>query len=154
MIGEQDLPQRNDHEEYEILMMGYIDGELAPSLQDRFKTHMQDCTQCAQELVRYQELTQVAHSIRLREPQDVELERFWENIYNRMERHSAWGLIAAGVSLPVVALVLAVIQTDLLAWWLKAGIGAVAVGFLLLFISVLRERMRTMPYDRYRGVKR
>ena len=46
------------------------------------------------------------------------------------------------------------IRTDLLPWYLKLGIGALASGFIVLFISVLRLRIRTLPFDRYREVQR
>lgn len=154
MIGAQDLPQRRDHEEFELLMMGHLDDELSPDLEQRFQEHLESCADCARELVRYRELAEVAQAIRLREPQDHELERFWQVLYNRMERRSGWILILVGVILLTAFLVYEIAITDLLHWWIKIGVASLAIGFLILFVSVFRARQRTLPYDPYRRVQR
>ncbi len=142
------------HEEFEILMMGALDGELSQGEQASLQSHLQGCASCSQKLAQYRHLVDLTDSLRLEEPQDYELDRFWNTLYNRMERRSAWWFLVIGVVGVTSALMFEVFRTDLLAWWLKAGLGLVATGFLLLFVSVLRVRLRTLPYDRYREVHR
>ncbi len=156
MSDQEDLPAlgSEQHETFEILMMGYLDGELTEPDHEVFRAHLESCAQCSRELVHYRRLTDIASSVKLREPQDHELDRFWQVLYNRMERRSSWLFLVAGVVLVTSFIVAEVARTHLLAWWLKLGIGAIALGFLLLFINVLRARLKTMPYDRYREVQR
>jgi anti-sigma factor RsiW len=156
MSNEPDLPAApgDSHETFEILMMGYLDGELVDTDHERFHSHLQSCARCSVEIVRYRRINDLASALRPREPQDYELERFWKVLYNRMERRGAWLLLAAGVLVLTSLLVVEVVLTPLLSSWVKLGIGALAVGFVLLFLNVLRARLRTLPYDRYREIQR
>ena len=52
MIDNRDMDKQKDNcETYQILMMGYIDGELDPDQERRFKEHAYQCPKCAEELV-------------------------------------------------------------------------------------------------------
>ena len=35
--------------------------------------------------------------VKLKEPSDVELQRYWSSVYNRLERGLAWILVSAGM---------------------------------------------------------
>ena len=141
-------------EEFQILMMGYLDGELDDPERKRFLAFIEENEAGRLELARYRHLVDVANSLRLREPQDDEADRYWGGIYNRMERRGGWMLVVLGVLFLTGALVFQVSMTVMLPWYLKVGIAALATGFVVLFLSVLRLRIRTLPYDRYREVKR
>ena len=153
MTGDQP-PAREEHERFEILMMGFLDGELTAEDERRFQVHMETCESCKRELGRYRELTRLASSVQLREPQDDELDKFWQGLYNRMERGSGWTLLMVGVVLATIALVIEVFRTEFLSWWIKGAVAALALGFVVLFLSVLRARLRAMPFDRYREIHR
>ena len=144
----------DQHEHYQILMMGFIDDELTETDQTKFRQHLDSCAECNRELVEYRHLADTANAVRLREPQDHELDRFWASLYNRMERSTGWVLVLLGVVLITAIIVVEIAKTDWLAWWLKVGVAAVVIGLALLFLNVLRERIRTLPFDRYRKVHR
>ena len=154
MSREQDLPVPATCEQHRILMMGHLDRELTTEQELQLQSHLRDCAACSVELVRFQKLEDLAHAVQLREPQDYEWERFQRVLYNRMERRTGLWLLAGGMVLGVCAVVVEVARSDALSPWLKAAIAAMGAGFLLLFLNVLRGRLRTLPYDRYREVQR
>jgi len=139
---------------YKPLMMGYVDDELEPEQREEFVCHMRECEPCAAETIEFQRLAAITDGLKLKEPTDVEIERFWTSIYNRLERSSGWVLFGFGVLLLGgygMFRFLAAERIDV-AW--RIGGGSLALGATLLFTSVLRHRLRTLRFDRYRGVKR
>jgi anti-sigma factor RsiW len=154
MSVQPDAPPPTGHEQFQILMMGSLDGELPPEEEARFRDHLGSCPECARDLVKYRRLADLAAQARRREPQDFELDRFWNSLYGRMERRSGWVLLAGGVLLLTGALVYEIVRVPWISWWLKAGVLALAAGFLVLFLHALRARLRVLPLDPYREVRR
>ena len=90
----------------------------------------------------------------LKEPKDHEWERFQRQVISRLEHRLSWGLIASGGLLVLGLGLYAVFSRSALSLPMKSGLGALLTGFVLLFLHVLRGRIRTLPYDRYREVQR
>ena len=146
--------ESGQHEEYEILLTGYVDGELNEEDRRRVEEHLHGCSTCTAELAGFRRLNDLVSHIKIREPQDPEIDRFWRALYNRMEWRGGWLLLLVGSFTVTAAVVVAVLTSSMLHWSLKAGLVAMAAGLLLLFLSVLRLRLRTLPFDRYREVHR
>ncbi|MFO0982591.1 MAG: zf-HC2 domain-containing protein [Planctomycetota bacterium] len=144
----------SEHEQYQILMMGFLDNELPADDARRFREHAYQCAECAAELVKYQKLAALASAIKLKEPADYEWDRFWNRLYNRMERMGGWVLLCAGVVLLIGYVLYELLTEPAVHMLLKAGMLCGGVGLALLFISVVRARLRTARYDKYAGVKR
>src|SRR5262249_54965754 len=49
----------DEHEQYQILMMGFLDEELSPEDERRFKEHAYGCAACGVELTKYQRLADI-----------------------------------------------------------------------------------------------
>ncbi len=153
-------PERPDsggadiHQEFQILMMGSLDGELEPEQERRLKDHVSACAACARELAQYQRLQTIAREVRLREPADHEWIRFRQRLYNRLERCTAWLLIVLGGALVAGGSMYSVLRTTLLPPLVRAGIAVAAAGLLWLFLHVVRERRATRSFDRYREIRR
>ena len=146
-------PPTDEHEAFQILMMGSLDGEISDDDDARLREHLAQCPSCSEELVRYRRLADVAAAARLREPQDHEWQRFDRQLYNRMERKAAWTLLSLG-AIAMAVLAAAALYASTMHWGLKLGIGSAAGGLLLLFLNVLRARLKAMRFDRYREVRR
>ena len=89
---------------------------------------------------------------------EVYWEDYWSHIYNRLERGISWIFISIG----------AILVLSFAAWqWishlfadtqmhpvLKVGILTLAIGILILFISIFREKIMVRKVDKYRKVER
>ena len=140
-------------ERYHQLMMASLDGEIAEGDKGELEEHVRGCSDCAREMEGFRRLTTRMHDLKLVEPSDREWERFWSTLYNRLERKVAWGLLVLGMSLTVGFLCLEFFQAEM-PLVLKVGVSLMTVGGALLFLSVLRGRLRIMKVDRYREIER
>jgi len=130
-----------------------VDGELAPDQQKRLEEHLAGCEACRRELAETKALKEELDMIRFTEPTDAELERYWSNVYNRLERGIAWVLLSVGAIVLLCyggfKLVESIITDPKLQWWLKAGVLAAVFGAAILFVSLLRERLAVRKADQY-----
>ncbi|GAB4236260.1 MAG: hypothetical protein Kow00109_09750 [Acidobacteriota bacterium] len=141
-------------EEIEVLLSGYLDGELTQQQSQRVELHLAECERCRQVLEELQEARRAAASLVLPEPAEREWKQMEATILERRTRRLGWLilLVWAVVTLAYGLFHVAVSPTEpLLA---KILVFAFFLGMGLLFFSVLSERIRTRKTDRYRGVEK
>jgi anti-sigma factor RsiW len=135
------------------MITGYLDGELSPQEQDRFEEHLASCPSCAEELAQTRRLKEELAAMEFREPTDAELERYWRSVYNRLERGIGWILFSIGAILLLCyggfKLIEEVVRDPQVATILKVGVVALLFGAVVLFVSLLRERLAVSRADRY-----
>jgi hypothetical protein len=140
------------------LMMAYLDNELNETDRRRFEEHLASCTHCAHEMEEFKRLKEITDGIALAEPEDGVWERYWGNVYNRMERGVGWIIFSvAAILLLVYGGFMAIerlIEDPTIGILLKAGLLALLGGLAILFVSVLRERIYFWSRDRYKDVRR
>ncbi|MHC4714682.1 MAG: anti-sigma factor family protein [Planctomycetota bacterium] len=143
---------------WELLMMKKLDGEITAQEDARLGEHLAACEKCAGRFEEYSKLVAATAEVEMRDVSDEQWDRYWNGVYNRLERGTAWVLVSLGA---VVAFtyagfraIIALIQDPDMAFWAKAGVLALAAGLALLFVSVLRERLTLRRFDRYREIKR
>lgn len=146
-------------EDFKPLMMGYLDGELEDRRRDRFEQHLRDCEDCRRELKQFRRMMEELNMVEFREPSDAELERYWSGIYNRLERGVAWIFFSLGAIILLAyggfKLVEEIIKDPEIALLLKIGVLALIFGGVVLFVSLVRERLALLKTDKYsREVKR
>lgn len=146
-------------DEFKGAMMGYLDGELDAEQRARLESHLDACEACARELAELSNLKEELADMKLREPSDAELERYWRSLYNRLERGVGWILFSAGAVILLCyggfKLVEEVVRDPTIALLVKAGLVALVFGVVILFVSLLRERLSLLKRDKYsREVKR
>ena len=85
-------------------------------------------------------------------------DEYWENVYNRIERGLGWILFSLGA-----IILLSYGAYELLKEFFlnpkeplieKVGLGLLIVGFIVVFVSVLREKLMVRKIDKYRRIKR
>lgn len=133
----------------QVLLMGYLDGELDAALRARVEAALEADPALRRELEEMRQLKELTQGLGADAKSDAELDRFWGSVYNRLERHTAWILLTAGFLCLVgsgTALFFASRQTH---WAIKAGAATAILGALILLWSVWRERWRVLPHDRY-----
>ncbi|MHC4592168.1 MAG: hypothetical protein ACYS8L_05675, partial [Planctomycetota bacterium] len=117
------------------------------------------CRKCASELGELKGLKEELAMLRFEEPSDAELERYWRSVYNRIERGIGWVLLSIGAIIVLCygafKLIEEVIKDPNVALLMKVGVVALVFGVVVLFVSLLRERLAVRKVDKYsREVKR
>jgi hypothetical protein len=150
---------RNGHARYKALLMGFIDGELAPGERKEFEQHLAGCRECSAELEEFRKLKEVTDMVRFGEPEDKVWEAYWRGIYNRVERGIGWILVSVGAVLLLAfgafKLIEKLLTDPTVSLILKIGVSALLLGLVFLLVSLVRERVFGLKQDRYsREVKR
>jgi anti-sigma factor RsiW len=132
-------------------LMAYMDGELDPEARARVEAVLARHTEARRELILFQHLHEDLSGIRLRAKEARA--SVWGRVHQRLTRPLGWLLVAAGT-----------VAWLLYGAWMyvssavptveKLMTGAVVIGILMLFTSVIHERYREWLVDPYRDVER
>ena len=133
--------------------MRYLDDQMPAVERAEFERRLLEDPELAAETARFQALTTLAASVRLQEPTDREIRRFWARFYNRTEWQLGWILFLTGL---VVLLLegISLLVSSGLPWHVKCAVFATFGGGALLAWNTLRLKLKTSRFDRYRGILR
>ena len=93
-MTEIDAPLTEDQQ----LLMAYVDDEMTPEERATFERRLAETPELASEVANFQCLADVTTSLRLAEPTDHEMQRFWGSFYNRSEWQVGWILLQGETS--------------------------------------------------------
>ena len=145
-------------QDHKDLMMAYLDDELNQEQRRAFEEHLASCPDCTRELKEFRKLKQMTDCVAFVEPEDRIWGQYWNNVYNRLERCTGWILFSvAAIALFIYGgfkLIESVIQDPTVGVLMKIGLLALLGGLVILFVSVLRERVYFWTKDRYKDVRR
>jgi hypothetical protein len=144
----------NHCEPFKGLLVGLLDGELTPDETRQINDHLTRCAACRDEYEQLRETTGKLSAITYQEPDDVVLAQIWKSPFSRLTRNTALILIIGGyVGLIGYGLFefLTSGKEELPA---KMGLAAIVLGFLILLVQLIRERIRTYQTDPYKEIKR
>jgi predicted anti-sigma-YlaC factor YlaD len=145
-------------EQWKPLLAGYMDGELTREENERFKKHLSHCTDCREDLLQLGELKEVTDHMKHEHLPDAFWDQYWLGVYNRMERGLAWVLLSIGgailVGFGMWQLVTHLFLDADVPLLLRFGVGITIAGSAVLFVSLIRERMRMWRHDLYKEVQR
>ena len=140
-------------DEFNSMITPYLDNELPPERRAFFESHLASCERCRRELEELRKLKEELDMIRFKEPTDAELDRYWHSVYNRLERGIGWALFSVGAVVLLCyggfKLVEETIKNPEISVLLKAGVLAAVFGTVILFVSLLRERLAVRKVDKY-----
>lgn len=140
----------NDREDdTRALISGYLDGELTPEERTRVEQLRDQDPAFREEFERMKQLVTATSELRFEEPPEEVWDTFLEGVYNRIERRTGWIVFLVGV----IALTAWGIYWFCVAEWgsplVKGLIAVPLIGLVVLFISVLRQRLFVARTDRY-----
>jgi len=145
-------------QDHKDLMMAYLDDELNQEQRRAFEEHLASCPDCTRELKEFRKLKQMTDCVAFVEPEDRIWDQYWNHVYNRLERCTGWVLFSvAAIALFIYGgfkLIESVIQDPTVGVLMKIGLLALLGGLVILFVSVLRERVYFWSKDRYKDVRR
>lgn len=146
------MSERDPHPD-ELLAMAWVDDELDVAARAAFEARLADEPALRREVAALRKLEVLARSAAPPEPADHEWEALRRDPLQRGTLGIGWLLaIFGGLGLSACALWL--LLTSGLAAAPKACLVGLVVGLALLFLAVLRARLRLLPHDPYTEVRR
>jgi predicted anti-sigma-YlaC factor YlaD len=151
----EEVDMKDTCERIQPMLSGYLDDELDDNERSQLEGHLATCTECKSELESMTELLVVSGTMEIDMPPDEVWDDFSEKVYNRLERRTGWMLLIIGtVALSLLGLYYLVL-TDWASPSIKLPVEIGLAGILVLFVSVLRQRLFVRKSDRYsRDVRR
>ena len=144
----------NDREHVGELLSGYIDGELTQQEQQRVRLHCETCPSCGTQL---EELTALRKQVGQTSFGTHDANQWRENMNDvptRASRGLGWLLLIGGALIAAGFFVVEFLRGfDELGLIERLIVGGVYGGMLLLFISVLRQRLIERKKDKYKDVE-
>jgi hypothetical protein len=136
------------------LLSGYIDGELTQQDRQRVQLHCEQCRSCSAQLDELRTLrTEIGRSTLSNVSQDVWRETTTDTATNA-SRGIGWLLLIGG-ALVAASLALYEFITEIgsMSTSTILILGGIYGGLLLLFVSVLRQRLLERKTDKYEDVE-
>jgi len=149
MHSEETPPTRD-----ELLAMAYVDGELEESARVEFVGRMAREPALAREVAELQGLELIARRMAPPEPADTEWARIESELVHRGGTWLGFALLLVGVLGPLIWGVVGIARSDELGLAAKLLLASGLAGIALLFLLVLRARLRTLPFDPYTKIQR
>ena len=137
----------------EELLSGYLDQALPHHTAQRVRIHLEDCETCRTLYEQMSSLRQTALETQFILPEDDAWPELPKTRVSHVTRSLGWLLLTSWtLVITVYSLWLFLSQTgDPLEIFLVLGLPG---AFVLLFLSVLADRLKDLKSDRYRGVHR
>jgi anti-sigma factor RsiW len=137
----------------ELTAMAYADGELSEAELKVFEQRLSAEPDLGRAVAHYRELEVMARQMAPPEPADHEWERLSGELSQRAGLRLGHGLVLLGV-IGLMGLATVEWARSELDPAAKALTGALGLGLCVLAALVARARLRTLPFDPYRNIKR
>lgn len=140
-------------QQIEVLLSGYIDGELTHGDRQRVEVHCDACADCRRQ---FEELVELRRKVGKLSFGEIPVDQ-WREMMNdagvRASRGFGWLLYIGGLLLLIGYGGVAFMTDDAVPALIKTGVAAVVVGLALLLFSALRQRRIARKTDRYEDVQ-
>jgi anti-sigma factor RsiW len=144
----------NNCESFKGLLVGLLDGELTPDETRQVNEHLSRCTACRKEYEQLRESNGKLAAISFQEPSDKVLAQVWKSPYSRLARNTSLVLIIGGYAGLIGYGLFEFLTSGKEELPAKMGLAAIVLGFLILLVQLIRERIRTYKTDPYREIER
>jgi len=139
-------------EEYKTLMMGLMDNELSAEESIRVNDHLIRCGSCREEYKLLKKTTAELSGLNINEPDPETEQKAWKSPYSRLTKNFGIALVIFGWVIMMIYGAYEFLVTKNTESIPKFAFVIIAVGFIILFITVLRDRIRSYRTDAYKEV--
>jgi hypothetical protein len=144
----------NNCEKYRPLLVGLLDRELDPQESAEVNEHLIRCSECREEYEKLRETSGKLEAVVLEEPSNEVLCRMWRSPFNRLGRIGGIFLIVAGYAALICYALFEFFTSGKENFWARVPVAAIVIGFLILLLLVILERVKTYRKDPYREIER
>jgi len=144
----------NQCESFHGLLVGLLDGELTPDETREINAHLTRCAACRAEYEQLRETTGRLAAISFREPDDAVLAQVWKSPFSRLARNTSLALIVGGYAGLIGYGLFELLTSGTKELPAKTGLAAIVLGFLILLVQLIRERVKTYKTDPYKEIER
>ena len=145
-------------EKFEFLISGLLDRELDTSQEQMLRGHLRVCERCRRKHEELLRLKEVTDSVRFKDLSEEVWAGYWKSIYRRIERGLGWILLSVGaiilISFGLYESLSQFFADPEVSLLVKIGVSTLGLGFIILLVSVIRERIFAYRRDRYKEVQR
>lgn len=147
-----------DPERLRRLMMAELDDEISTEEQAELERALERDAELRNELETFQRLKEVTDTMSPVKPPGETWDRYWEDVYRRIERGVGWVLVSLGAMVVVTwgtwQLIRGLFEDAAIPGFIRWSILALLAGVVILFVSVVRERLFMTRSDPYKDVIR
>ncbi len=144
--------EKNNCEEFKALMMGMMDGELTEDESIRMNNHLIRCSSCREELEQIKVTSSKLDNINIKEPEKGIVDKSWKSPYSKLTKNFGILLVIAGWLIMMMYGAYEFIVTKDAESIPKYAFVIILVGIAILFLTVLRDRIRSYRNDPYKEV--
>lgn len=145
-------------DEYRLLLMEYLDGELDREDATTVERHLATCSDCRREWDSMQKMKAITSKMQFTQPEEEVWKMYWDQVYNRLERGLGWIFVSIGAIILLGFGAFHFFQDFLInpeePLVIKIGVSTAVLGVIILFVSVLRERLFIRKTDKYREIEK
>lgn len=141
-------------EEYCQLLMGLMDDELTLEEASALNDHLIRCAPCREEYETMREACGKLERVSFVEPTDEVLRGLWRSPYSRFARNAGLVLGLGGYAALIAYGIYEFMANGREDLFAKVSVAAIVLGFGILLIGTIRERIHTYKVDPYKEVQR
>lgn len=141
-------------EKYKPLLMGLIDQELTPEEAADVNHHLSRCAKCRAEYESLREAGAKIEAVSFNEPEDEILETLWNPPYSYFTRLSGLIMVIGGWAGLILYILFEWIVRSSGRLLPRISIAVMVLGFILLLVNAIRERLAKYKVDPYKEIVR
>lgn len=142
-----------DCRQIDAMLSGYLDNELTQGDRQRVELHLESCSKCRHAVEELSRLQTAVGELSFDEMSQQDWREIMDKVTVQASRGTGWVLYVVGLIVICGYSAFAFFSDDTVPALIKSGIAAVLGGLILLFVSVLRERMVDRRTDKYEDVR-
>ncbi len=146
------------NERFIYLNEKYLSGKLNKSESAELDELLNQYPELKDELEEQKRVKEVLHKMKLKNPEKEVWDRYWLGIYNKIERGVGWIIVSIGaiilLSYSAITALNNFINDTTTPLIVKIGISIFVIGFVILFVSLLREKLFKTKHDKYKEIQR
>ncbi len=146
------------NERFIYLAERYFDKEISEDENNELQSLLNSDDGLMQEFNEQKRIKEVLNKMKLKNPSKEFWDGYWESIYNKIERNIAWIFISIGAILILSYASIEAVENFLadteMPSIVKYGIAGLFIGGVILFVSVIREKIFSMKKDKYKDIVR